>query len=210
MKEEQEEREAALLHHHPPYSPRGSSPPRAQSSYPRVVGSAPPATSALWVGAAGSAWVHPAPLPFPSPTSCPPTLPLSMGITPICSMVFRGACSGISWEGGGRTSGQPAGRRLAFPDPAAAPPPSPTHGQRLQGRLVRVDSEATGDKEVSSGPKARKLPPPQATRSPRVSVSDAPTSTPVRGLCHSPGVQPWGRRFSLLRVLFSKLLLLIC
>lgn len=36
----------------------------------------------------------------------PPTLPLIRGITPICSMAFRGACSGISWKRGGVESGQ--------------------------------------------------------------------------------------------------------
>lgn len=58
----------------------------------------------------------PSPPPFPLIS---PTLPLSRGITPICSMVFRGACSGISWGGRGRFA------LAAHPDPSLGPPTVP-------------------------------------------------------------------------------------
>lgn len=88
----------------------------------------------------GSLPVHPSSTP-----PAPPALPLSKGITPSCSMVFRGAWSGISCRW--RTQGG-KGAWLAsatHPIPSPSPPPFRTHSQGLQGRLVRVDSESAGE-----------------------------------------------------------------
>lgn len=133
----------------------------------------------LSLGPPSSPHLPPTPLP-------PPTLPLSRGITPICSMVFRGACSGISWEEGGVESGHEEVVGLSWVlslTPSAACPPTLTHCQGLQCRLVRVDSEPAGEKE------ARSLRPPRPSHQ-RLSFSPScPTYTHFQGVLPVSGCE---------------------
>ena len=113
-----------------PYSPHGLSPPHAQSQFPRGVGSALHARSALRAGPVSSVRTHPAPpLISPPPSSQPPDPTIEHGHH--CNLQ-QGLQRGLQWYqlGAGRQEVRAVRRDgLAFtalprPQPCACAPPS--------------------------------------------------------------------------------------